>query len=80
MSTVNELAHWQSGQYTISKSAQHKDMFLITDRTDNKWWNITSTTDLMLAKYPPGVGTKKVMRRPVLHRMGDVHQYGKHLN
>ena len=52
-----ETTRWQSGNYHIAQSSHHKGMFIITDG-GNGFWNISSSFEIMIKKYPPGADVK----------------------
>lgn len=48
---TKEQTRWISNGTTIARSAQHKDLFIIT-HANNTWHSVQSTYDIMRNKYP----------------------------
>lgn len=44
--------HWKSKGLSISRSSQHKDMYIIT-YPDNKFVNLAASEEHMLTTHPP---------------------------
>lgn len=75
---VEFIAKWSSKGITISQSSQHKGMFIMDDGSGG-FWNIHSSQELMMEKYPPGARrtiVKKLVRPSYGAFDNDVPVYG----